>query len=629
VELPCRAKGDVFLRPGELTDIRRRLRRVAARHDLATVAVCPFDRRTRMLPFDFAEQRMAPAGIRAVGSALVESGFPKTRLVLQRWTPNVRPSGMRLDGRAPDLLLISSLAIYTGVSQDLIRDACRMPPSERPLVLVGGPTAIYEPWDVFSADPSDPWGADAAVTGEEYVLLALLEVLLDFRGGRPGPAALRDAFDRAREAGALDRIPGLVYARTDKRGVPEELVDTGIQRLVEDLDELPHPVHGYRLLEPPGGRRRLASAPLAAGEVRRWNRLGTLVLTLGCKFRCPYCPIPAYNQRAYRTKSGERIADEMFEIARHFGVRHFFGADDNFFNDRRRTLAIIEALNRAERDGVRLSKRMRWATEVTVHDTLRMRDHLRAVRRAGVRALWIGVEDMTARLVRKGQTVPKTLEAFRLLRERGIVPMPMMMHYDDQPLLSRGTAHGLLNQVRLLRKAGACSIQVHMIGPSPGSRFQEAVLASGQMITSAGGRRIEPHMVDGNFVVVSRHARPWRQQLNLLAAYLYFYNPLRLLWAIVRPKSNLYLVDPGFQAIGMWGLLKNVRRTVPWAVRLALGEVRRRGPPPVALPMRGPDGGPPSHLPPGTRINAERGMKATPRPSPQRAQRTQRTSEWG
>ena len=40
--------------------------------------------------------------------------------------------------------------------------------------------------------------------------------------------------------------------------------------------------------------------------------IGSLVLTFGCKFACPYCPIPAYNQRQYRVKSGERIADEMF-----------------------------------------------------------------------------------------------------------------------------------------------------------------------------------------------------------------------------------------------------------------------------------------------------------------------------
>jgi len=51
MELPRRDPGDELLRPGELADIRLRLRNLAAKHDLATVIVHAFDDRTRMLPF--------------------------------------------------------------------------------------------------------------------------------------------------------------------------------------------------------------------------------------------------------------------------------------------------------------------------------------------------------------------------------------------------------------------------------------------------------------------------------------------------------------------------------------------------------------------------------------------------
>ena len=61
-------------------------------------------------------------------------------------------------------------------------------------------------------------------------------------------------FIRARNSGMLDQIPGLVYPRINADGVAEELIDTGIQQLVGDLDELPQPVLGYRLLEPPSRR---------------------------------------------------------------------------------------------------------------------------------------------------------------------------------------------------------------------------------------------------------------------------------------------------------------------------------------------------------------------------------------
>lgn len=593
MELPRRDRGDELLKPGAMLGIRERLRAASARHDLVSVITCAFDHRTRMLPFVYADMRMAPAGVRAIGSALVDAGFEKTRIVLQQWNRRFRPSQMQLDGRIPDLFLVSSMQLHTAACTDLIRDACRIDPARRPLIIVGGPKAIYEPWDAFGVDPADPWGADVAITGEEYVLLHLLEVLLAERGRGE---SLRATFLRARDAGMLDEIPGLVYARTDPAGAARELIDTGVQRLLGDLDELAHPIHGYRILEAPSRAPTLASRPLPAAHVRRHSPLGSLVLTFGCKFACNYCPIPAYNQRQHRAKSGARIADEMQRIRDEFGIRFFFGADDNFFNTEQRTLEIVETLARHRgADGKR--HHFRWATEVTVHDTLKLREHLPEVRKAGVRWLWLGVEDMTATLVRKGQSVGKTIEAFHLLRQNGIHPMPMMMHHDEQPLVSRGPKpYGLLNQVRILRKAGALSMQVLMLVPATGSKLFTGTYTSGMAYESVGGRRVEEHMLGGNYVIASNHPAPWRKQLNILLAYAYFYNPLRFLVSLVRPASRLYLADALWQFVGMWGLAQTLRRTFGWMLRLRFGKiVRKSAAPSSRIPMRTPDGAVASH----------------------------------
>jgi len=594
MELPSRRAGDELLKSGECLDIRRRLRRIAPRHDLTAVVACAFDRRTRMLPFYYASIYMAPAGVRAVGAALADAGFGKTRIVLQQWNPRFRPSRMSLDGRMPDLLLVSSMQIHAAACEAIIRDACRIAPASRPLIVAGGPRAIYEPWTLFGADGERPWGADAAVTGEEYVLLNLLEVVLAERGsGEP----LRSAFVRSRDRGLLDGVPGLVYARTDHRGAVEELVDTGIQRLVGDLDELPHPVLGYQLLDPPSRRETLADRPLAAGAVRKHSKIGSLVLTLGCRFSCPYCPIPAYNQRKHRSKSAGRIADEMTQLHERYGIKYFFGTDDNFFNDRRRAVEIVETLARTQVQGRPLRRAARWGTEVTVRDTLEMRDHLRTMRKAGVVALWLGVEDITATFVKKGQGENKTIEAFHLLQRERILPVPMLMHHDGQPLITRGGPYGLINQVRLLRKAGAIDVQVLTMTPAVGSRIYEDAFTSGQAIGSAAGKTVEPYMLDGNYVVASGEAEPWRMQLRVAAALIYFYNPLRLLGAMVHPKSRKYLIDACVQLAGMWGLLHTLPRTVGWALRLMAGKVvRRRRPAGPRIPVRGVGGRPASHV---------------------------------
>src|SRR3954454_15009008 len=266
MELPRRARGDELLKPGELTALRGRLRAVAAGHDLVTVIACAFDHRTRMLPFIYADTRMAPAGVRSIGSAMVDSGFDKTRIVLQQWNKNFRPSRMRLDGRIPDLFMVSSMGLHSDRCMELIRDARRIDPARRPLIIAGGPHAVYQPDQLFSGDPNDPNSADIAITGEEFVLLSLLEVLLSMRHGGE---SMRTAFFRARNNGALDEISGLLYARGERDGLAEELVDTGVQRLVGDLDELPDPVLGYRLLEAPSRSETLASVALPADRVRK------------------------------------------------------------------------------------------------------------------------------------------------------------------------------------------------------------------------------------------------------------------------------------------------------------------------------------------------------------------------
>jgi radical SAM superfamily enzyme YgiQ (UPF0313 family) len=632
MELPCRDSRDRLLVAGEMTRIRARLRALARKHAVSSVIACAFDHRTRMLPFLYADMRMAPGGVRAIGSAMVDAGFPKTRIVLQQWNRNFRPSEMRLDGRIPDLFMVSCMRIHVDPCRDLLRDACRIDPQKRPLIIAGGPKAVYEPWDLFSADPLDQWGADVAVTGEEYVLLDLLEVLLSTRARGE---SMRSAFMRARDSGALDDVPGLVYPRTGRGGAVEELVDTGIQRLLGDLDELPDPVLGYQLLEPPGRRSTLAARALGAGEVRKHSRIASLLITTGCKFKCPYCPIPAYNQRRYRTKSGERIADEIERIHGRYGIRIFFGADDNFFNDKKRTLDIAQALARRVDAGSRAHSKIRWGTEATVHDTLRMKEHLGVVRKAGLFALWLGVEDITATLIKKGQQADKTLEAFRLLRAAGIYPIPMLMHHESQPLYTWRGNYGLLNQLRLLRKAGALYMQVLMLTPAVGSKSYDEAFTTGLAYQSVGGSTIEPRVADGNHVVASRDPRPWRKQLNILAAYAYFFNPLRLLWALVCPKSRIpladadlgpvqdqdglrpkrlrrrlrrklaaHLADAAVQLVGMWGLTRTAPSMLGWSLRLMRGKIKRStAPPGNQIPMRSAGGGPAAHALPGTPLS--------------------------
>lgn len=594
MELPPRAPDDRLLKPGEYRNLRARLRKVAPAHDVVTVVACAFDHRTRVLPFVGADLRMASAGVRAIGAAMVDSGFEKTRVVQQQWNKNFSPVEMRLDGRMPDLFLVSSMSVHSACGKQLVAEACRIDPAHRPLVVAGGPRSVYQPWDAFRTTPDEPAGADLVVTGEDFVWMSVLERLLADRGEGE---SLRDAFLRGRDRGYYDDIPGLCYARGEKDGVAGEIVDTGVQRLLGDLDELPDPVLGYRLLERPSRGRTLQAEPMPDKLVKKHSPIASLVLTYGCKFRCPYCPIPAYNQKTHRLKSPERIAHEMTTLYETFGFRLMFGTDDNFFNDHARTIDIVTELGRATVDGGKpIRKRVRWGTEATVHDALKLREHMSTIRGSGLRAIWMGVEDLTATFVKKGQNENNTIEAFEMLRYHGIHPMPMMMHHDGQPLYTRGKPYGLLNQAHMLRKAGAVSFQVLMMTPSTGSKLYEEAYNKGIAYESVNGKEIQPYMTDANYVIASEEDKPWRKQRNMLIAYLFFYNPLRWIWAFFFPKSRLYLADALAQMHGMWGLSKTIRRTLPWIWHLWRGKIVRHTKPPISnVPIVSPDGGRGSH----------------------------------
>jgi hypothetical protein len=174
--------------------------------------------------------------------------------------------------------------------------------------------------------------------------------------------------------------------------------------------------------------------------------------------------------------------------------------------------------------------------------------------------------------------------------------MPMMMHHDSQPLYSRGSNYGLLNQIELLRRAGAVSMQILMLTPAVGSKLLESTYTSGQVFKSAGGKAVRPHMCDGNYVVASSHKRPWQKQLTMLAGYLYFYNPAWLVVALIRDKTPVSKKPAYMQIIGMMGLVMTIVRTSGWAMRLMFGRIERLSHPPVSrIPMHGVDGAPASH----------------------------------
>ncbi len=592
MELPSRAKNDRYTPPGRFKELEQRLRRQPGVGDVASVVCYAFDHRTRMGPFLFADTRLLIAGPRAVASALYASGFEKTRIVLRQWNPNFSASEARLNGAVPEMLLVSCMQIHSASAYETICDAHRLGEA-RPFIIAGGAKAIYEPAHFFGIGPQRRCSADVVVTGEEFVLLELLDRLMECRAGGEH---LRKTFHRLRRSGLLDDIPGLVFREGDENApltpqggegrVAGRLVNTGMQRLVQNLDELPHPIDSMGLIEPPHRRRKLSSRPLAADRVHRHAHLLSLVTTHGCRFHCSYCPIPAYNQFTFRFKDPHRLRDEITVLAERTGITGFFGTDDNFFNSRENVEEVFTTLAKGKVNGKPFRDAIFFGTEATEFDVYKNQDLLPLCREGGLQALWFGIEDMTAELIKKGQSPEKTKKLFDVLNGLGICPMPMMMHHDGQPLTSRGNLYGLLNQVNFLRKSGSVSFQVTILTPSVGSKGFEESFEKGMVMDEVNGTKVEDFHYDGNHCVATGEPNPWRKQLNLYLAYAAFYNPLNFVKAIVKWKDPLWTLRVIYQVYGMVGLVKSFSNNWDWVKNLWRGPVSKRvGAPRSALEM--------------------------------------------
>ena len=140
---------------------------------------------------------------------------------------------------------------------------------------------------------------------------------------------------------------------TKPGGLYEEMVDTGIQRLLGNLDELPDPVLGYRFLEAPeqkchARQPRNTGSPCPLAFPNQFHHPH-----LWLQICMPLLPDPRIQPAAIPQQ--ERRAspfEEMGQLYKNFGLTHFFGCDDNFFNDEQHTMGIVEKIATAEVDGI-------------------------------------------------------------------------------------------------------------------------------------------------------------------------------------------------------------------------------------------------------------------------------------
>lgn len=176
------------------------------------------------------------------------------------------------------------------------------------------------------------------------------------------------------------------------------------QTFIKDLDELPFPA------------RHLLPMHLYEKEIPylKAKPFTTMNIVRGCPFNCVYCETRRLWGQTCRGFSPPRVVDEIVHLKETYGIRGIYFVGDNFTINKKRTMELCELIKKSGLD-------VEWVCD-TRADMI-SRELLQAMKEAGCRTIWFGVESGSPRIlekINKGITIDQTVQAFKLCREAGI-----------------------------------------------------------------------------------------------------------------------------------------------------------------------------------------------------------------
>jgi radical SAM superfamily enzyme YgiQ (UPF0313 family) len=180
--------------------------------------------------------------------------------------------------------------------------------------------------------------------------------------------------------------------------------------------------NGIVAFTPPGEDADLDSLPSPSLhrwiDLARYQRHGATIpiqTKRGCVYKCVYCTYRNVEGWGYRTRDPELVADEIEELKRKAGIRHFDFVDSTFNSPPGHAIQVCEAITR-RRLGVHLDTTN--FTPATASDEL-----LRAMKVAGFRSLGITAEsasDAVLEKLEKGFSAAKVREVAERVERHGI-----------------------------------------------------------------------------------------------------------------------------------------------------------------------------------------------------------------
>ncbi|MCS7114296.1 MAG: B12-binding domain-containing radical SAM protein [Candidatus Bathyarchaeota archaeon] len=319
---------------------------------------------SRMLP---------PLGLTYVAAALEKHGFEVKIFDNYLFKKPLNHIELLVKKLNPEIIGISCNSINYKDCVEIARAAKGAAPESK--VVVGGPHPTCMPESVLDFEE-----VDFVVMGEgERAMVELAKHIIDGKNQCYGD------------------VPGIAYKRNGK-------IVKNPPRFIENLDVIPTPAR--HLIPLSKYYRRIEFLDVEPVDIMNVIR--------GCPFHCKFCETRKIWGSNPRTFSPSRVVMEIEHLIANYGSRGIYFVADNFTINKKWTQKLCGLMMQHELD-------IEWVCDTRVD--LVSRDLLRAMKKAGCKTIWFGVESGSPRILEKlgkGINLQQAVQAFRLCKEEGI-----------------------------------------------------------------------------------------------------------------------------------------------------------------------------------------------------------------
>ncbi|MFW9818174.1 MAG: B12-binding domain-containing radical SAM protein, partial [Candidatus Thorarchaeota archaeon] len=253
----------------------------------------------------------------------------------------------------------------------------------------------------------------------------------------------------------LEEIKGISYKNNGN------IIDNPLQPLIKDLNKLPLPA---RKLRDNKTNFQIFQMPLDAIETSR-----------GCPYKCTFCNIHLFYRGTYRTKSTDRVIQELKIISNQRLSKNVLIVDDNFTANMKR---VEEICDRVIKEGIKLDLICQSRIDV-----IKNNPHIiKKMSKAGFWLFFLGIESFNQKSlnsIQKRIQFRDIVEAIKILHENNILIIGSMLvgsNFDEEE-------KDVDLMIKIVKKLGIDFPIYSIMTPLPGTKFRDILISKGFLLS--------------------------------------------------------------------------------------------------------------------------------------------------